>query len=135
MSDQFSNTEAYDKYMGRWSTRMAPLFLDFAGVSDGDRVLDVGCGTGTLSRAVLDATHSSEVVGVDPSAPFTEHARERCASPRAAFDVGNALDLPYPDASFDQALSQIVFMFIPDGEKATGEMRRVTRLGGAGHGS
>lgn len=131
MTDMFSKSEAYENLMGRWSDRLAPVFMEFAGVRDGERVLDVGCGTGALCRALLEATRRSEVVGVDPSEPFIAYARAQCAGPRAAFDVGDALDLPYPDASFDQSLSLLVFQHIPDGEKAAGEMRRVTRPGGS----
>ncbi|MBI3126179.1 MAG: methyltransferase domain-containing protein [Candidatus Tectomicrobia bacterium] len=130
MADMFSKSEAYESLMGRWSDRLAPVFMEFAGVRDGGRVLDVGCGTGALCRAVLDAAPLSEVVGVDPSEPFIAYARERCADPRAAFDVGDALNLPYPDASFDQTLSLLVFQFIPEGEQAAEEMHRVTRPGG-----
>jgi SAM-dependent methyltransferase len=131
MSDQFSKAEAYDDYMGRWSARLAPLFLNFAGIRDGERALDVGCGTGVLSRAVVGAAPRSEVVGVDPSEAFIEHARAQGDDPRVTFDVGNAMDLPYSDASFGQSLSMLVFHFIPDGGKAAGEMRRVTRPGGS----
>ncbi len=131
MADHFSNTEAYDNYMGRWSARFAPLFMDFAGLRDGERLLDVGCGTGALSREVLDAAPRSEIVGIDPSEPFIEHARAKIADPRITFEVGDALELSYPDASFGQSLSLFVFMLIPDGEKAAGEMRRVTRPGGS----
>ncbi len=56
MTDMFSKSDAYENLAGRWSARLAPLFLDFAGVSDGERVLDVGCGTGVLSWAVVGAT-------------------------------------------------------------------------------
>jgi ubiquinone/menaquinone biosynthesis C-methylase UbiE len=104
--------------------------MDFAGIRDGERVLDVGCGTGVLSRALASATPRSEVVGVDPSEPFIENTRSQNTEPRITYDVGNALDLPYPDATFGQSLSMLVFMNIPDGEKAAGEMRRVTRPGG-----
>jgi len=131
MADMFSKSEAYENLMGRWSDRLAPAFMEFAGVRDGERVLDVGCGTGALCRAVLDAAPRSEVVGVDPSEPFIACVRARCAGPRAAFDVGDALDLPYPDASFDQSLSLLVFQHLPDGERAAAEMRRVTRPGGS----
>ena len=130
MADSFSNTEAYENLVGRWSAPLAVLFLDFAGVNDGERVLDVGCGTGALCRAVLNATRTSEVVGVDPSEPFIEYAREHNSEPHVTYDVGNAQDLPYPDAAFGQSLSMLVFHFIPDREKGASEMRRVTRQGG-----
>ena len=130
MSDQFSKAEAYDDYMGRWSIRMAPLFLDFAGVRDGERMLDVGCGTGVLSRALSGAAPSSDVVGVDPSEPFIEYARAQGDDSRVTYEVGNALELSYPDASFGQSLSMLVLHLIPEAETVAGEMRRVTRPGG-----
>jgi SAM-dependent methyltransferase len=126
----FSNTEAYENLGGRWSTPLARLFLDFTGVHDGERALDVGCGTGVLCRAVLDAAPGSEVTGVDPSEPFIEYARAHNSNPRASYEIGNAMALPYPDAHFGQALSICVFQYIPDQEKGAGEMRRVTRPGG-----
>ena len=127
----FSQAAAYDSYMGRWSARLAPLFLDFARMRDGGRVLDVGCGTGILCREVVSTAPRSEVVGIDPAKPFIEYARANSSGPRVQYDIGDALALPYPDASFDQSLSLLVLMFIPQGEKAAGEMRRVTRPGGA----
>jgi ubiquinone/menaquinone biosynthesis C-methylase UbiE len=130
MPNHFSSTETYDNYMGRWSARFAPLFLDFAGVSDGERALDVGCGTGALSRALALAVPRSEIVGVDPSEPFIAYARAHGADSRIKFEVGNALELSFSDAAFGQSLSLFVFMLIPDGEKAAGEMRRVTRPAG-----
>ena len=131
MADHYSKPQAYENFVGRWNARLALLYLDFTGVKDGERLLDVGCGTGVLSRALLDAAPGSELVGVDPSEPFLEYAREQSPGPRTTFDVGSALNLPYPDASFGQSLSLVVFMFIPDGVKAASEMRRVTRPGGA----
>ncbi|MBI3126178.1 MAG: methyltransferase domain-containing protein [Candidatus Tectomicrobia bacterium] len=131
MAGMFSNAAAYDGYMGRWSAKLAPLFLDFAGIHDGGRLLDVGCGTGALCRAAAEAAPRSEVVGVDPAQAFIEHARAQCTDPRITYDLGDALNLSYPDDSFDQSLSLLVFMFIPQGERAAGEMRRVTRPGGA----
>jgi SAM-dependent methyltransferase len=129
MSDNFSNTVAYENLVGRWSAPLARLFLDFVGVSDGERALDVGCGTGALSRA-LAAASRSEVVGVDPSEPFIEYGRAHNGDSRITYDLGDAMELPYPDAAFGQSLSMLVFHFISDREKAAGEMRRVTRPGG-----
>ncbi len=130
MSDFFSNADHYQSIMGRWSVRLAPLFLDFTGLTDGDRVLDVGCGTGSLIDAIAQRAPHSAIVGIDPSEPFTAYARERFTDPRIKIDLGFATDLPYEEASFDRALSLLVFMFIEDYHKAAQEMRRVTRPGG-----
>ena len=78
----FSNADAYKVNMGRWSQRLAPLFIEFAGIRDGDCVLDVGCGTGSLSLALAGATRRSEIVGIDPSASFVEYACTRTSDPR-----------------------------------------------------
>jgi SAM-dependent methyltransferase len=116
--------------MGRWSARLAPLFVEFARVRDGDRVLDVGCGTGSLVQAVAEIAPRSQIVGIDLAGPFIEYCRSRFSDPRITFDRGSALDLPYPDGSFDRSLSLLVFQHLPQPEKAAMEMRRVTRPGG-----
>ena len=130
MAELFSDALAYEDLMGRWSVRLAPLFAEFARVADGARVLDVGCGTGSLVQFLVGTTRRSQIVGIDPVAPFVEYARGRVKDPRVSFEVGDALALPYPPASFDGALSLLVFHFIPDADKAAREMRRVTRPGG-----
>lgn len=116
--------------MGRWSSVLAESFLDFAGLDDGERVLDVGCGTGALTASVAARTLRSEIVGIDPVAPFLDHARLRVPDSRVTFDPGDALNLPYPEGSFDRCLSLLVIMFIRDAGRAVSEMRRVTRPGG-----
>lgn len=109
---------------------MAPLLAEFAKVVDGGRVLDVGCGTGVLTRTLAGMTRRAEIVGIDPVATFVEYARGQAKEARVSFDVGDAQALPYPAASFDCALSCLVFQFIPDAPKAAREVRRVTRPGG-----
>ncbi len=126
----FLNADGYERLMGRWSQRLAPRLLEFAGVRDGDRVLDVGAGTGSLPLAVLAATRRSEVVGIDPSGPYITFARSRTSDPRVRFEVGDAQALSHPDASFDKTLALLVMNFIPDARTAAAEMRRVTRPGG-----
>lgn len=120
----FAISEGYELYMGRWSRRLAPRYAAFAGVRDGQRVLDVGTGTGALAATLA----RSEVVGIDPSAAFVEHATKSLRSAR--FEVGDAQSLRFGDASFDQAMAMLVINFIPDHDKALAEMRRVTRAGG-----
>jgi SAM-dependent methyltransferase len=130
MADMFPSATAYEAIMGRWSIRLAPLFVHFAAIPDGGRVLDVGCGTGSLVSAVAAAAPQSAIVGIDPALPSVQYARTRFTDPRITIDHGNALDLPYPAGAFDHTLSLLVLMFIPQPEKAASEMRRVTRPGG-----
>lgn len=130
MAEMFSNAPSYEKYMGRWSVRLAPLFAEFARIRDGDRVLDVGCGTGSLTQAVANLTRRSEIVGLDPTPGFVTYARRRFTDPRITFVQGSAHDLPYPGGTFDQSLSLLVFHLISAPDQAAREMRRVTRPGG-----
>jgi ubiquinone/menaquinone biosynthesis C-methylase UbiE len=123
----FSVSEGYERYMGRWSRLLAPAYIAFAGVKDGDRVLDVGTGTGALASALEAATTSSEIVGIDPSAGFISYASKNVKSGRASFEVGDAQALRFKDASFDQTMALLVMNFVPDHNKAIVEMRRVTR--------
>lgn len=129
-SRMFSASAGYELYMGRWSRVLAPQHMRFAGASDGERVLDVGTGTGALAFAAAAALPASEVVGVDPSAAFVECARARAASNRPRFEVGDAQALEFEAASFDQSMALLVLNFVPDHHKALGEMCRVTRAGG-----
>jgi ubiquinone/menaquinone biosynthesis C-methylase UbiE len=78
----FEVAEAYEVMMGRWSRQLAPMFVEFVGVRDGERVLDVGCGTGALSATLARVTRASKIVGIDPSSGFIEYARTEIADPR-----------------------------------------------------
>ena len=113
--------------MGRWSRRLAPLFVEFSGVIDGSAVLDVGCGTGALSSALVDARPSVRVTGVDPSAAFVRDAQARASGGRARFLVADARALAFPDATFDTSLSLLALNFVPDPATALTQMIRVTR--------
>src|SRR5580765_6613192 len=122
--------DAYEVEMGRWSRQLAPLFVEFAGVRDGERVLDVGCGTGSLSATLVRVTGASKIVGIDPSKGFIEYARTLVTDPRVTFELGDAQELPYADGSFDRCMALLIVHFVPDAPKAANEMRRVTRKGG-----
>ena len=126
----FEVAEAYEVRMGRWSRQLAPLFVEFGGVRDGEKLLDVGCGTGSLSATLVRVTKTSEIVGIDPSNRFIEYARTQIVDPRVSFEVGDAQILPYPNASFDRCLALLAIDHIPDAPKAAIEMRRVTTTAG-----
>jgi ubiquinone/menaquinone biosynthesis C-methylase UbiE len=121
---------AYERIMGRWSRRLAPLLIEFGGVADGDHVLDVGCGTGNLSYALSEAANVSAVTGIDQAEVFLKYARKRSSDARFTFHHADARALPFADGSFDRAFSMLVLQFIPDVEHAVAEMRRVVRPGG-----
>lgn len=127
MAEKFSNAAGYERQMGPWSAALAPQFIEFAGVENGDRVLDVGSGTGSLALALAASTSCSEIIGIDSSTAYIEFARGRIANPRMRFEVGDARSLPYPDSYFDKSLAQLVLNQIPDASRAVTEMRRVTK--------
>jgi SAM-dependent methyltransferase len=126
----FAASAGYERFMGRWSRLLAPAYIAFAGVKNGDRVFDVGTGTGSLAAIVEASMPASEVVGVDPSEGFIAYAQKNAKSPRVRFEVGDAQALKFKDASFDNTLALLVMNFVPDENKAVAEMRRVTRAQG-----
>jgi SAM-dependent methyltransferase len=119
---------AYDRYMGRYSEQLAPLLASFASVSHGQRVLDVGCGTGALSAELADRVGGEHVAGIEPSAGFAAACMQRV--PGADVRVGPAEELPWPSRRFDAALAQLVVSFLADPLRALQEMRRVVCNGG-----
>lgn len=113
--------ESYDDFMGRYSVRLAPLFADFAGVGEGQRVLDVGAGTGALTRELV--ARGATVVAVEPSPQFTRALRSRF--PQIEVHETPAEKLPFVDDSFDVALAQLVVAFMEDAVAAMRELGRV----------
>jgi SAM-dependent methyltransferase len=129
-ADRWDSGEAYESYVGRWSRAVAREFLAWLGLPAGDDWLDVGCGTGNLSRAVLARCAPTRMVGIDPSEGYVRYAREQTKYYRAEFCAGDARCLPFPDAAFDAAVSGLVLNFVPDPRSAVAEKARVTRAGG-----
>jgi len=120
----------YEQLMGRWSQRLARPFITFAGVDAGERILDVGCGTGSLTFALPEAADVSEVAAIDFSPVFVAEATRRNSDPRISLSQADACALPFPDNRFDRALALLVLHFVPEASKAIAEMRRVVRSGG-----
>lgn len=124
--DTWESGDPYERYVGRWSRKVAPLFLDWLDVPAGRRWLDIGCGTGALCAAIVEACAPSSLDGVDPSQGFLASARRQIGS-RATFHCGSATALPLDDGSVDVAVSGLVLNFVPDQAAALAEMKRVTR--------
>jgi SAM-dependent methyltransferase len=127
-SEFFQAADAYEQFMGRYSRPLAHEFVHVAGVASGERVLDVGCGTGALTKLVAEIVGPGLVAGAEPSVPFVEACRAQV--PGADVRVGPAEALPFEDDTFDCALAQLVFHFVGDQAAAVAEMARVTRPGG-----
>lgn len=130
MSEEWSSGDAYEPYVGRWSRRVAPEFLAWAKISAGS-VLDVGCGTGALSQALLERD-VRWVVGIDPSASYASYAaaRTKKRASQASFMVGNAMALPFGAETFDAAVAGLVLNFVSQPLGAVREMSRITRRHG-----
>src|SRR5581483_11557999 len=110
--------------------RLTPGFVRWLGVPLQGRWLDVGCGTGSLTEAILAEAFPESVVGIDPSSSFVTKASETLRDPRASFRVGNAMGLEFPSASFDAAAAALVLPFVPEPNAAVAEMKRVVKKGG-----
>ncbi len=123
--------DAYQQFMGIFSDPLSTELAEFAGVPAGSgmRVLDVGCGPGALTSELVGRCGAAQVVGVDPSPSFVTAAQARL--PGVEILVAPAESLPFEDQSFDASLAQLVVHFMHDPAAGVGEMRRVTRAGGA----
>jgi SAM-dependent methyltransferase len=120
--------EAYDRFMGKFATPLAPQFCDFAGVAPGRRVLDVGCGPGALTAELVRRLGADSVAAVEPSGQFVAAARAR--HPDVDIRQAAAEALPFADGEFELALAQLVVHFMADPVQGLREMRRVARSGG-----
>jgi SAM-dependent methyltransferase len=132
--DAWQAGNSYDLYMGRWSRKVAPHFLDWLDAPDDADWLDVGCGTGALSAAILAQCEPRSLISVDPSEGFIKTARSNVPDERCQFQIGDAQSLALETASRNVVVSALVLNFVPDKNKALAEMKRVCRPGGiVGH--
>jgi SAM-dependent methyltransferase len=128
--DAWQAGDSYDAYMGRWSREVAPRFLDWLGAPHGLDWLEVGCGTGALSAAILVKAAPKTLISIDASEGFIARAKANLSNDRVFFQVGDAQALAQETASRDMIVSALVLNFLPDKAKALAEMKRVARAGG-----
>ena len=126
------SAEGYEQLMGRWSRRLAPGFIDFAGLRDGESVLDVGCGTGSLTFALAGHAGLKAISAIDFSPVFVEAASRRNRDPRVTIRQADACALPFADASFDILTSIYLFHEVPPPirREIAREFARVLKPGG-----
>jgi SAM-dependent methyltransferase len=129
VSDTWECASPYEQYVGRWSRSVAPPFLSWLHVPAGQRWLDLGCGTGALSAAILDQCSPASVVGVEPSEGFLQGAKQNLGA-RVTLLQGSAAAIPLDDGSVDVVASGLVLNFVPDPRAALAEMARVCTGGG-----
>lgn len=125
-----ASAEKYERQMGRFSRQLARPFAEFAGIAAGERLLEVGCGTGSLTVVLREIAPAASITAVDLADSFVAFARARVDDPAITFRQADACALPFPDASFDRVLSLLVLHFIPDSARVVSEFRRVVRPGG-----
>ena len=129
ISDNWEHGSAYERYIGRWSRRVAPAFVDWLGATDGHRWVDIGCGTGALCAAILDRCAPSSLIGVEPSDGFRASAARNLGS-GATVLAGSADALPLADGACDLAVSGLVLNFLPDLRAAMAQISRVVAPNG-----
>ncbi len=127
--DRWERGDPYEHYIGRWSRRVAPRFLAWLAMPQALRWLDVGCGSGALTAAIIEHAAAASVAGVEPSAGFLATAIQRLGE-RAQLQRGHAAQLPLADAAVDVTVAGLVLNFTPDPAAALAEMARVTAPGG-----
>jgi SAM-dependent methyltransferase len=128
--EQWTSGSAYEQWMGRWSRLLARQFLDWLHLPAAANWLDLCCGSGIVTDAIVQDGSPKKVIGVDRSHAQVAFAREKRAHNSAAFCAADAMALPFADASFDVAVCGLGLNFIPEPKRALQEMRRVTRRGG-----
>ncbi|MES2562909.1 MAG: class I SAM-dependent methyltransferase [Pseudomonadota bacterium] len=126
----FADSDAYERFMGRWSRAVGPQFLDWVSAPTSANWLDVGCGTGILTELIFEHCTPAAVFGIDPQRAQIEYAKRQPIAQRATLRVANAEALPFSDAAFDVVASALAINFVADRARAASEMRRVARPGG-----
>jgi len=130
MNDAWQSGTAYERFMGRWSVLIARKFLRWLEIAPARSWLDIGCGTGSLTRLILENYQPAEVISIDSSGEFIDYARLSLRDPAVSFRVGQAQALELDSASMDAVVSGLVLNFVSQPEAALSEMLRVAKPGG-----
>jgi SAM-dependent methyltransferase len=121
---------AYERFLGRWTGRLAEALIDFAGLPAAGPVLDVGCGTGSVAFELTRRYPGRSARAVDTSPAYLDFARGRAGGEGIAFEQADASDLPFDAGAFSASIAQLALNFMPDATQVVQEMKRVTRSGG-----
>ncbi|MGI9370762.1 MAG: class I SAM-dependent methyltransferase [Ruegeria sp.] len=130
MHDKWTDGDAYENYVGRWSRKTGRAFLSWLNAPAGLRWLDLGCGTGAFTAQILENCDPGSVIGVEPSAGFRDLANQAVSDERAQFLPGSGDEIPLKENAVDIAVSGLVLNFIPDLPKALAELSRCVVEGG-----
>ena len=128
--DRWISGDAYERFIGRWSQLIAKEFIHWLNPPPSWKWLDVGCGTGALTRALFLNTHPASVVACDPSPQFVSFARSSLVDPAVTFLVADTGELPGSTAEFDAVVAGLVLNFIPAPLEALRSMISRLRPGG-----
>ncbi len=129
-NDRWAAGARYESYMGRWSRELAPRFVTWLGMRAGAHWLDVGCGTGALTGAIVRDTAPASVTACDPSESFVDFARRGTHGANVCFVVAGAGALPARDGGYDSVTSSLALNFFPDPAAGVAEMRALAVRGG-----
>ncbi|MGA8305526.1 MAG: methyltransferase domain-containing protein [Candidatus Acidiferrales bacterium] len=129
--DKWTSGAHYDQWMGRWSRLLAQGFLKWLDLPAGLHWIDVCCGSGMVTEAIIERSKPASVVGVDASAAQIRFACEHRADSRVTFQIADATALPFADSSFDVAVCGLGLNYVPNAGRALEEFRRVIRAGGS----
>jgi SAM-dependent methyltransferase len=129
-TDRWTSGSHYDQWMGRWSRLLAREFLQWLDLPAGLRWLDVCCGSGIIAEAIVERNAPASITGVDASPQQIDFARQHRARPNVTFQTGDAMDLPFPDGTFDAVVCGLGLNYVPNPVEALDEFSRVVRPGG-----